>query len=82
MEGAVLPKNVNVGAISAEEGIGTALDEKRDIGFDKSVVASVADFDKVWDDAMADYLSTGGQDIMDEREEKWNANFGSATMLP
>ena len=82
MEGAELPKNVNVGAISAEEGIGTALDEKRDIGFDKSVVASVAEFDKVWEDAMADYLSTGGQDIMDEREEKWNANFGSATMLP
>ena len=82
MEGAELPKNVNVGAISAEEGIGTALDEKRDIAFDKSVVASVADFDAVWDDAMADYLSTGGQDIMDEREEKWNANFGDATMLP
>jgi len=82
MEGAELPKNVNVGAISAEEGIGTALDEKRDIAFDKSVVASVADFEAVWDDAMADYLSTGGQDIMDEREEKWNANFGDAVMLP
>jgi len=82
MEGAELPKNVNVGAITAEEGVGTALDEKRDIAFDTSVVASVADFDKVWDDAMADYLSTGGQDIMDEREEKWNANFGSAEMLP
>ena len=82
MEGAELPKNVNVGAIASEEGIGTALDEKRDIAFDTSVVASVADFDKVWDDAMEDYLSTGGQDIMDEREEKWNANFGDATMLP
>jgi len=79
---AIHVKNVNVGAISAEEGMGTSLGEKRDIAFDKSVIASVADFDKVWDDNMKDYLKSGGQKIMDERKEKWEATFGDADMLP
>lgn len=75
-------KNVNVGAISAEEGVGDTLSSKRDIVYDNAVVASEADFDKVWDDGIADYLSAGGQAIIDERTEKWNAAFGDATMLP
>ncbi|MBR3825631.1 MAG: extracellular solute-binding protein [Lachnospiraceae bacterium] len=75
-------KNVNVGAIEAEEGMGTVLSEKRDIVFDTSVIASPSDFDKVWDDGMKDYLSAGGQDIMDERTEKWNAAYGEAVNLP
>ena len=79
---AVSIKNVNVGAITAEEGMGTALSEKRDIAFDKAVVAAEADFDKVWDENMADYLSSGGQAIIDERTEKWNATFGDTDMLP
>ncbi len=79
---AITVKNVNVGAISAEEGMGTSLGEKRDIAFDKSVIASTSDFDKVWDDNMEDYLKAGGQKIMDERKEKWEATFGDADMLP
>ena len=79
---AVSIKNVNVGAIAAEEGMGTSLSEKRDIGFDKSVIASVADFDSVWDSNMADYLKAGGQKIIDERTEKWEATFGDSDMLP
>ena len=75
-------KNVNVGAIEAEEGMGTVLSEKRDIVFDTAVIASEADFDSVWDDGMSDYLSAGGQDIMDERAEKWNATYGDAVNLP
>ncbi len=75
-------KNVNVGAIAAEEGMGPALSEKRDIAYDTAVIASVEEFDAVWDAAMADYLSSGGQAIMDERTEKWNATFGDADMLP
>ena len=70
------------GAITAEEGVGTALDEKRDIAFDKSVVASVAEFDAVWDSLIADYLGAGGQAIIDERTEKWEQYFGSSDMLP
>ena len=79
---AITVKNVNVGAISAEEGMGTSLGEKRDIAFDKSVIASPADFDKVWDENMKDYLKAGGQKIMDERKEKWEATFGETDMLP
>ena len=79
---AISVKNVNVGAIAAEEGMGTSLGEKRDIGFDKSVIASEADFDKVWEENMKDYLKAGGQKIMDERKEKWEATFGDADMLP
>ncbi|MGN1146477.1 MAG: sugar ABC transporter substrate-binding protein [Acetatifactor sp.] len=75
-------KNVNVGAITAEEGVGDTLSSKRDIVYDNAVVASEANFDKVWDDGIADYLSAGGQAIKDEREEKWNAAFGDATQLP
>lgn len=75
-------KNVNVGAIAAEEGMGPALSEKRDIAYDTAVIASVDQFDAVWDAAMADYLSSGGQAIIDERTEKWTATFGDADMLP
>lgn len=75
-------KNVNVGAITAEEGMGPALAEKRDIAYDTAVTASVDKFDAVWDAAMADYLSSGGQAIMDERAEKWTATFGNVDMLP
>lgn len=75
------PKTVSVGDIAAEAE-GTDLTGKRDQGFDNSIVASVADFDSVWDKFMNEYLAAGGQDIMDERLEKWEATYGSATMLP
>lgn len=38
--------------------------------------------DSVWDSGMQDYLDAGGQAIMDEREEKWNAAYGDAEMVP
>lgn len=79
---AVPAKNVNVGAIEAEANIGDTLSAKRDQVYDNAVIASESDFDNVWDSMMADYLSSGGQAIMDERAEKWNAVFGSADMLP
>lgn len=75
-------KNVNVGAITAEEGMGPALSEKRDIVYDTAVAAAVEDFDAVWDAGMEDYLSSGGQAIMDERSEKWVATFGDVDQLP
>ena len=31
---------------------------------------------------MADYMSAGGQEIKDERLEKWEATYGSSEMLP
>lgn len=76
------PKNVNVGAIEAEIGVGDTLSSKRDQVFDQAVVAPVDKFDAVWDEFMEDYLSSGGQDIMDERAEKWEQFFGDSDMLP
>ena len=38
--------------------------------------------DSVWDSGMQDDLDSGGQAIMDEREEKWNAAYGDAEMVP
>ncbi len=79
---AVPAKNVNVGIINAEANIGDTLSAKRDQVYDNAVIASESDFDSVWDSMMADYLSSGGQAIMDERAEKWEAVFGSSDMLP
>lgn len=75
-------KNVNVGEITAEANVGDTLSAKRDQVYDNAVIASEAEFDGVWDSMLADYLSSGGQAIMDERAEKWNAVYGSADMLP
>lgn len=75
-------KNVNVGAISAEEGMGPALSEKRDVAYDNSVIADPEAFDSTWDSYMEDYLSSGGQAIADERAEKWTATFGDVDTLP
>lgn len=79
---AVPAKNVNVGAIEAEANIGDTLSAKRDQVYDNAVIASEADFDSVWDSMLADYLSSGGQAIMDERAAKWEAVFGNTDMLP
>lgn len=76
------PKNVNVGDIEAEAGVGDTLTAKRDQLFDQAVVAKEGDFDTVWDSLMSEYLSAGAQDIMAERQQKWEEYFGEATMLP
>jgi len=60
----------NVGAIAAEEGIGTSLTDKRDAFLCKAVVATPDQFDAIYDAGMADYLASGGQDIIDERAAK------------
>lgn len=75
-------KNVNVGAIEAEAGVGDTLSSKRDQVYDQAVVAPVDKFDEVWDEFYNDYLASGAQDIMDERAEKWEQYFGDAEMLP
>lgn len=74
-------KNVNVGEIKAENGQGQALKEKRDTILNKAVVAPVDKFDEVYDSGMKDYLSSGGQAIIDERIAAWEKYFGTETML-
>lgn len=79
---AVPAKNVNVGNIEAEAGVGDTLSAKRDQVYDNAVIAAEADFDKVWDSMLADYLSAGGQAIIDERTAKWDEYFPGTDMLP
>ena len=74
-------KNVKVPEIVAENGMGEALGSKRDVVYDTALAAKEADFDKVWDSAIEDYLASGGQAIMDERTEKFEAKFGTATSI-
>ena len=78
---AYMPKAVNVGLIESEDGMGEVLSSKRDIVYDNAVIATPDQFETVWEEGIADYLSTGGQDIIDERNEKWDATYGS-DMLP
>ena len=82
MTDGIAPKNVNVGIIEAEAGVGDTLSAKRDQLYDQAVVAADGDFDATWDRLMDEYLSAGGQDIMDERAAKWEEFFGDADMLP
>lgn len=82
MTDGIAPKNVNVGIIEAEAGVGDTLSSKRDQLYDKAVVCAEADFDATWDQLLSDYLSAGAQDIMDERAAKWEEFFGSSDMLP
>ena len=73
---AQVPPTPSVGDIQAETE-GTDLAGKRDQTYDKAVVASVADFDAVWDAGMAEYLAAGGQAIIDERTAAWDATYSS-----
>lgn len=76
-----LIKNAKLGSIEAETTLGISLNEKRDAFLSKAVTASVEEFDAVYDAGMSEYLSAGGQAIIDERTEKWEAAYGDATML-
>lgn len=79
---AVPAKNINVGAITSEEGMGTALKDKRDVLLCTAVSAAVSDFDSVWEKGIQDYLSSGGQAIMDERAANWLKVYGDVDMKP
>ena len=61
----------NVGAIGAENGMGPALEAKRNNFLTQSIVASTAQFDSVYDAGYKDYLVSGGQAIIDERRAKY-----------
>ncbi len=74
-------KNAKLGAIAAETEAATPLKEKRDNLLNQSVVAPVDQFDAIYDAALADYMASGGQKIIDERKAAWEAAYGDATML-
>lgn len=80
--GGIIGQNINVGEITAESGMGPQLSEKRDVVLNQAIVASPEEFSAVYDAGMEDYLLSGGQDIIDERTEKWEAMYGDSEELP
>jgi putative aldouronate transport system substrate-binding protein len=73
--------HANVGVIAAEEGMGQILKEKRDAIYAKAIIAPVAQFDAVFDAGYRDWLSSGGQAIIDERTAKWKEYYGDRTSV-
>ncbi|MGF7142087.1 putative aldouronate transport system substrate-binding protein [Anaerotaenia torta] len=67
-------KQHSYGEITSESGMGPALSEKRDVILTQSVTAPADKFDSVFDSGMADYLSSGGQAIIDERKAAWESH--------
>jgi putative aldouronate transport system substrate-binding protein len=74
-------KNSKITYIAAEEGQGELLNGKRDKIYDSVIVVSPEEFDAKWDELINDYLTSGGQDIIDERTAAWEALYGDKTML-
>lgn len=68
-------KNTNVGEIVSEAGMGPALSDKRNTLLTQAVVAEAAKFDSVFDSGLNDYLSSGGQAIIDERKAAYEKTF-------
>lgn len=67
-------KNHNFGEIKSEAGMGAALSDKRNAILIQSVVGDRSKFDQHFDSGLKDYLSSGGQDIIDERSQVWDKN--------
>ncbi|MDR0948053.1 MAG: sugar ABC transporter substrate-binding protein [Lachnospiraceae bacterium] len=73
------PAPVNLGTVASEEGMATPLADERDRILAQTIIVPVADFDATWDKEYANYLSMGGQKIIDERTELWEAAYGDST---
>ena len=71
----VYNQKVSVGEIKAEDGMGPALSEKRNTLLTQAVAAPANKFDSVFDAGFNDYLSSGGQAIIDERKAAWEKIF-------
>ncbi|MDR0730040.1 MAG: extracellular solute-binding protein [Treponema sp.] len=71
----------NVGAVESEEGMGQVLGEKRDAIYAKAVPASPDRFDAIFDAGYQDWLSSGGQAIINERTAKWREFYGDKTSV-
>jgi putative aldouronate transport system substrate-binding protein len=70
-----ISKRTAVGEIKAEEGQGASLAEKRDTILPNAIVAKENKFDSVFDSGLEDYLKSGGQAIIDERQEAYNKYY-------
>lgn len=72
---AYVEKNYQVGEIRSEEGVGPALTEKRNTFLTQAIVAKPDKFDSIFDSGLKDYLSSGGQAIIDERGTAYDKYF-------
>ena len=75
-------RNYQVGEIKAELGLQHSLSEMRNITYSSALAASVADFDRVFDQGMSAYLTAGGQAIINERRTAWQRVYGDAVNVP
>jgi putative aldouronate transport system substrate-binding protein len=73
--------HANVGPIVSEEGMAQILKEKRDAIFARAIQSPPARFNEVFDSGYRDWLSSGGQAIMDERAAKWQEYYGNKTSV-
>ncbi|MCL1964614.1 MAG: extracellular solute-binding protein [Firmicutes bacterium] len=69
-------EHFSCGKIESEEGVDEMLKQKRDAFLAQAIVAKTEDFDKVFDEGMADYLTSGGQAIIDERAAAYAKYYG------
>jgi len=59
-------------AVTTKDGpYSQTLRDKADALIAQAVTARTQDFDRVWDTGMRDYLSSGAQEVMDERASLW-----------
>jgi putative aldouronate transport system substrate-binding protein len=63
---------LNLGEIESESGMSEVLSDKRNTLYANAIRASEADFDRVYDMGMAEYLASGGQAIIDERAARFD----------
>jgi putative aldouronate transport system substrate-binding protein len=72
---AYIKKHVNVGAVKAEEGMGPALKEKRNNMFVQAITSTPDKFDATFDNGLKDWLTSGGQAIIDERKAAYDKYY-------
>ena len=74
-------KNSKITTIEAETGMGEALNSKRNVLYDNVLKCKPEEFDAQWEEYMTDYLTSGGQAIIDERTEAWEKLYGDKVTL-
>ena len=74
-------KNSKITTIEAEAGMGEALNSKRNVLYDNVLSCKPEEFDAKWEEYMSDYLTSGGQAIIDERTEAWEKLYGDKVTL-
>ena len=74
-------KNSKITTIEAETGMGEALNSKRNVLYDNVLKCKPEEFDAQWEEYMSDYLTSGGQAIIDERTEAWEKLYGDKVTL-